>query len=99
MSASSCIPIPPGSITPVHGIRLTARPYLLQAKTNRQVLPLQQKLASFLPIRSRQHDGYTGSKYMTGTGILWLRVATVLYAVGLVHSLWVLVRRKPELFQ
>lgn len=35
---------------------------------------------------------------MTGTGILWLRVATVLYAVGLVHSLWVLLRRKTELF-
>lgn len=36
---------------------------------------------------------------MTGTGILWLRVATVLYAVGLLHSLWILIRRKPEMFQ
>lgn len=36
---------------------------------------------------------------MTGTGILWLRVATFLYAVGLLHSLWVLLRRKTELFQ
>src|SRR5438132_7083537 len=36
---------------------------------------------------------------MAGTGILWLRVATVLYAAGLLHSLWVLVRRKSELFQ
>ncbi|MGI8744718.1 MAG: cytochrome C assembly family protein [Bryobacteraceae bacterium] len=36
---------------------------------------------------------------MTGTGILWLRVATLLYAVGLVHSLWVLLRRNTGLFQ
>ncbi len=36
---------------------------------------------------------------MHETGVFWLRVATALYAVGLLHSLLMLFRTKPDIFR
>lgn len=36
---------------------------------------------------------------MHETGVFWLRVATVFYAVGLVHALFMVLRRKTDLFR
>ena len=36
---------------------------------------------------------------MHETGVFWLRVATVLYAVGLLHALLMLLRKKPDTFR
>lgn len=36
---------------------------------------------------------------MHETGVFWLRVASVLYAVGLLHALLMLFRKKPDIFR
>ena len=38
------------------------------------------------------------TKTMHETGVFWLRVATALYAVGLLHALLMLFRKKPDIF-
>jgi ABC-type transport system involved in cytochrome c biogenesis permease subunit len=39
------------------------------------------------------------TKTMHETGVFWLRVATALYAVGLLHALLMLFRKKPDIFR